>query len=64
MSQHQNYIPDPPHIIQMDDVQVRDDLTVEALLRRIKNREVKQHREEDIALVKVAQGGPTGGSLT
>ena len=36
------YIPDPSHVIQMDDVQVRDNLTVEALPLRIEGHEVKQ----------------------
>ncbi|CAK8530350.1 unnamed protein product [Lathyrus sativus] len=36
------YIPDPSHVIQMDDVQVRDDLTVEVLPVQIDEREAKQ----------------------
>ena len=35
VSQLRKYIPDPSHVIQMDDVQVRDNLTVEALPLRI-----------------------------
>ena len=48
----------------MDDVYVRDNLTVEALPLRIEGREVKQLRGKDIALVKVLWGGPAGESLT
>lgn len=40
-------------MIQMYDVQVRDNLTVEALPLRIADREVKQLRGKEIALVKV-----------
>ena len=35
VSQLRKYIPDPSHVIQMDDVQVRDNLTVVASPRRI-----------------------------
>ena len=41
VSQLRKYILDPSHVIQMDDVQVRDNLTVEALLLRIEGQEVK-----------------------
>ncbi|XP_050889203.1 uncharacterized protein LOC127094406 [Lathyrus oleraceus] len=34
-------IPDPSHVIQLDDVQVREKLTVETLPLRIEDREVK-----------------------
>ncbi|XP_050876147.1 uncharacterized protein LOC127079822 [Lathyrus oleraceus] len=64
ISQLRNYIPDPSHIIQMDDVQVRDNIIVEASLIRIKDREIKQLRGKEIALMKVYRGGPARGSLT
>ncbi|XP_050902036.1 uncharacterized protein LOC127110151 [Lathyrus oleraceus] len=64
VSQFQKYIPDLSHIIQMDDEQVRQNLTVEALPIRIEDREVKQLRGKEISLVKVVWGGPVGGSLT
>jgi len=32
VSQVRKYVPDPSHIIQMDEVQVRENLTVEACL--------------------------------
>ena len=35
------YILDPSHVIQMDDVKEKDNLTVEALLLRIEGQEVK-----------------------
>lgn len=41
VSQLQKYIHDPYHVIQMDDVQVRDNLTVEASPIQIEDREVK-----------------------
>ena len=64
VSQLRKYILDPSHVIQMDDVQVRDNLTVEASPVRIEGREIKQLRGKDIALVKVLWGGPAGDSLT
>lgn len=41
VSHLRKYIPDPSHVIQMDDVQVRDNLIIEASPVRIEDREVK-----------------------
>lgn len=41
VSQLRRYILDPSHVIQVNDVQVRDNLTVEASPRKIKDREVE-----------------------
>lgn len=54
ISQLRKYIFDPSHIIQMDDVQVRDNLTVKTSPIRIKDREVKQLINKKISLVKMA----------
>ena len=51
-------------MIQRDDVQVRDNLTVETLPVRIEGREVKRLRGKEIPLVKVVWEGATGESLT
>ncbi|KAI5408474.1 hypothetical protein KIW84_054352 [Lathyrus oleraceus] len=64
VSQLRGYIPDPSHVVQIDDVQVRDNLTVETSPMRIEDRELKQLRGKEIALVKVAWGGPAGGNVT
>ncbi|XP_050875109.1 uncharacterized protein LOC127078719 [Lathyrus oleraceus] len=64
VSQLRKYIHDPSHMIQMDDVQVRDNLTVEVSPIRIEDREVKQLRGKEIVLVKVVWGGPAGGNMT
>jgi len=64
VSQLRKYVPDPSHVIPRDDVQVRDNLTVETLLVRIEGREVKTLRGKEIPLVKVVWGGATGESLT
>lgn len=62
--QLRRYILDLSHVIQVSDVQVRYNLTVEASPIWIEDREVKQLRGKNIALVKVVWGGPAGGSLT
>ena len=41
VSQLRKYVSDPSHVIQRDNVQVRDNLTVETLPVRIEGREVK-----------------------
>ena len=64
VSQLRRYISDPSHVVQVDDVQVRDNLTVETSPMRIEDRELKQLRGKEIALVKVAWGGPAGGNVT
>jgi len=51
-------------VIPRDDVQVRDNLTVETLPVRIEGREVKKLRGKEIPFVKVVWGGATGESLT
>ncbi|XP_050876978.1 uncharacterized protein LOC127080721 [Lathyrus oleraceus] len=64
VSQLRRYIADPSYVLQLDDVEVRDNLYVEILPMRIEDREVKQLRGKEIALVKVAWGGPAGGNVT
>jgi len=63
VSQFRKYVPDPSHVIPRDDVQVRDNLTIETLPLRIEGREVKNLRGKEIPLGKVVWGGATGESL-
>ncbi|CAJ2666354.1 unnamed protein product [Trifolium pratense] len=58
VSQLRKYVSDPTHVIESDDVQVRDDLTIETVPLRIEGREVKKLRNKEIASVKVVWGGP------
>jgi len=51
-------------MIQVDELEVRDNLTVETWLVRIEDREVKRLRGKEIVLVKVIWVGPTGESGT
>jgi hypothetical protein len=47
-------VSDPSHVIESDDFQVRENLTVETILLKIVGREVKKLRnKENIASVKV-----------
>jgi len=64
VSQLRKYVPDPSHVIPRDDVQVRDNLTIETLLVRIEGRKVMKLRGKEIPLVKVVWGGVAGESLT
>ena len=64
VSQLRKYIPDPSHVIPMDDVQVRDNLTIVTVPVRIEGREMKQLRGKEIALVKVVWQGAAGESAT
>jgi len=50
VSQLQTYVPDPSHVIPRDDVQVRDNLTIETLPVRIEGREMKKLRGKEIPL--------------
>ncbi|MCI54897.1 putative retrotransposon gag protein, partial [Trifolium medium] len=64
VSQLRKYIADLSHVIEVDDVQVQDDLTVETIPLRIEGREVKKLRNKEIASVKVVWGGPSGENAT
>ena len=64
VSQLRKYIADPSHVVQVDDVEVREDLTVETLPTRIEDWKVKQLRGKDISLVKVVWGGAANGNIT
>jgi len=51
-------------VIPRDDVQVRDNLTIETLPVRIEGREVKKLRGKERPLVQVVWRGAAGASLT
>jgi hypothetical protein len=64
VSQLRKYVYDASHVIQVDELEVRDNLTVETWPVRIEDREVKHLRGKEIVLVKVIWVGPTGESAT
>lgn len=51
-------------MIQLDDVQVKDNLTYEASPLRIEDREVKHLRDNEIPLVNIVWEGSVAGSMT
>jgi len=63
VSQLRKYVYDASHVIQMDDLEIRDNLIVEIWPVRIEDREVKHLRGKEIILVKVIWVGPTGESV-
>ena len=64
VSKFRRYIANLSHVVQLDDVQVKDNLNVETSPMRIENRELKQLCGKEIVLVKVAWGGPEHGNVT
>jgi hypothetical protein len=64
VSQLRKYVPDPTHVIEAEDIQVRENLTVETIPLRIDGREVKKLRNKEIVSVKVVWEGPAGESAT
>ena len=64
VSQLRKYVADPSHVVPRDDVEVRDNHTIETMPIRIEAREVKMLRGKEIPLVKVVWSGVTGESLT
>jgi hypothetical protein len=58
VSQLRKYVSDPSHVIESDEVQVKENLTVETLPIRIEGRETKRLRNKEISSVKVIWGGP------
>jgi len=47
-------------VIELDDVQVKENLTYETLPLRIEDRRTKHIRGKEISLVKVIWGGASG----
>ncbi|GAU48050.1 hypothetical protein TSUD_404850 [Trifolium subterraneum] len=64
VSQLRKYVSDPSHVIESDDIQVKDNLTIETIPLRVEGREVKKLRNKEIASVKVIWGGPAGENAT
>jgi len=64
VSQLRKCVYDESHVIQVDELEVRDNLRVETWPVRVEDREVKRLRGKEIALVKVIWVGPAGESAT
>ncbi|XP_024642276.1 uncharacterized protein [Medicago truncatula] len=59
VSQLRKYVYDPSHVIQVDDLEVRDNLIIETWSVRIEDQEVKRLRGKEIVLVKMIRFRPT-----
>ena len=57
VSQLRKYVPDLSHIIEVESVQLRADLTFQAKPAKIIDRSVKSLRNKTISLVKVLWDG-------
>ncbi|XP_006573989.1 uncharacterized protein LOC114403380 [Glycine soja] len=64
ISQLRKYVHDMSHVIELDNIQVKDNLTYETLPLRIDDRMVKQLRGKEISLVKVVWGSASGEDAT
>ena len=64
VSQLRRYIHDPSHVIAADTVRLKDNLTFEALPKRIEDQRIKQLRGKELPLVKVIWSGATEESAT
>lgn len=64
ISQLRKYVHDPSHVIELDNVQVKENLTYETQPLRIDDRMVKQLRGKEIPLVKVVWGSASGEDAT
>ena len=62
VSQLRKYVPDPNHILEPDEVQIREDLSFEANPIRIVDVQLKQLRRKTISMVKVLWDTRTGDS--
>ena len=54
MLQLRGYYPDSNHLLELESIQLRDDLTFHVPLARIMDKGVKQLRNKSAQLVKVA----------
>ncbi|XP_020236969.1 uncharacterized protein LOC109816383 [Cajanus cajan] len=57
VSQLRKYVHDPSHIIESDNIQLKDNLIYETIPLRIDDTRVKQLRGKEIPLVKIVWGG-------
>ncbi|XP_027351205.1 uncharacterized protein LOC113862313 [Abrus precatorius] len=58
------YVPDPSHVIDLDSVQVREDLSYDVHPVRIADHRVKQLKGKEISLVKVIWSSSDEGDAT
>ena len=64
ISQLRKYVSDPSHVIESDQIQIRDNLTYNVLPLRIDDRRTKQLRGKNVQLVKVIWSSQNGDDAT
>ena len=64
VSQLRKYVHDPSHVLEVDDIAVKENLTYETYPLRIEDRRSKQLRGKEIPLVKVTWSGASGEDAT
>ncbi|XP_004514501.1 uncharacterized protein [Cicer arietinum] len=60
VSQLRKYLTDMSHVIKLDTIQLKDNLSFEVLPVRIDDRKIKRLRNKDVSLVKVIWNPTTG----
>ena len=60
VSQLRKYVPDPSHVIEPEDIELKDNLTMELPPIKIVDRSTKRLRNKDVPLVKVIWNQVTG----
>nr|KYP62811.1 Transposon Ty3-G Gag-Pol polyprotein [Cajanus cajan] len=60
ISQLRKYVYDPNHVVELDDVQVKENLTYEKLPVAVVDHKLKELRDKSISLVKVLWDAATG----
>ena len=53
VSQLRKYVFDPTHVLEAEDIQIREDLTVEVPPIALKDSKVEQRRGKTVSLVKI-----------
>jgi len=51
--QLRKYVADPSHVLELDDIQIKEDMTMNTRLVRILDYQVKKMRRKEIWTVKV-----------
>ena len=62
VSQLRKYVFDPAHVLEAEDIQIREDLSVEVQPIALKERKVEECRGKEVSLVKVIWDRRTGDS--
>ena len=62
VSQLRKYVFNPAHVLEAEDIQIREDLTVEVPPIALENSKVEERREKTVSLVKVMWDRRTGDS--